>query len=303
MRVIVLGAAAGGGFPQWNCRCDNCRLAWAADPRARPRTQCAVAVSADGWHWLLLNAPPDLRQQILATPALHPRQHLRDSPIEAVLLTGGDVDACAGLLNLREGQPFDLLAAAPTLGALESDPVFAVLDREHVRRIGLRFEETYDLGFGLGVEIYPVPGKAPLWLEERSGPLDLASEAGEAIGVHITAASGASFHFVPGCARLSPDLRARLRGAPLVLFDGTLFDDEEMRRAGAGTKTGRRMGHMSMAGEHGSMAALMGLDIARKVYVHINNTNPVLIDGSPERRTVEAAGFEIAWDGMEIQLP
>ena len=303
MRLVVLGAAAGGGFPQWNCNCPNCRRAWRGDPAARPRTQCSVAVSGDGERWLLLNASPDLRQQIGATPVLHPSGGLRHSPIAAVLLTGADVDACAGLLSLREGQRFDLLAAGPTLGVLAADPIFAVLDPESVRRRALVPDEPLDLGFGLTVETYPVPGKMPLWLEDEAEGLDLASEAGEAIGVRVATSAGASCHFVPGCARLSPALAERLRGAALLLFDGTLWDDDEMIRLGLGAKTGRRMGHMSMTGPAGSMAAFAPLDVARKVYVHVNNSNPVLIDGSPEQRTAAAAGWEIAFDGMEIALP
>lgn len=302
MRLVILGAAAGGGFPQWNCRCAVCRRAWQGDPAARPRTQCSVAASADGERWLLLNASPDLRQQIAATPALHPRRGLRHSPIAAVVLTGGDVDACAGLLSLREGQPFDLLAAQPTLEALDRDPIFAVLDRAIVRRRGLSTGTAIDLGIGLEVLSYTVPGKVPLWREGEAGELDLASEGGEAIGVQVTSAGGRRCHFVPGCARLSDELAGRLRGAELVLFDGTLYEDDEMIRAGVGSKTGRRMGHMSMRGDDGSMAALQGLDIERKVYVHINNTNPALLDNSPERAEVTAAGFEVAYDGMEIAL-
>lgn len=299
MRLIILGAAAGGGFPQWNCRCRNCRLAWAGG--ALPRTQCSVAVSADERRWLLLNAAPDLRQQIAATPALHPKHGLRDSPIQAVLLTGGDVDACAGLLHLREGQPFDLFAVPATLDALAADPIFAVLHPERVPRLRLPFEQPCEIGFGLTVEIYAVPGKVPLWREGEHEP-DLASERGEAVGVRVSTETGARFHFIPGCARLSPRLRERLAGEPLVLFDGTLFTDDEMIQAGVGSKTGRRMGHMSMQGPNGSMAALGELAIGRKVYVHINNTNPVLLDGSAERLAAEAAGFEIAFDGMEIEL-
>lgn len=300
MRVIVLGSAAGGGFPQWNCRCPVCRRAWAGDPAAAPRTQCGLAVSADGDRWLLLNAAPDLKQQILATPALHPREGARHSPIAAVALTGGDVDAVAGLLCLRESQPFTLYAADVVLDLLRETSVFDVLNPGFVDRRRLPLETPVDTGIGLRIEAFPVPGKVPLYREPRGGTPEIGVLSGEALALRVTDDDGRGFFFVPGCAVLDDALRRRLARADLVFFDGTLFEDDEMIRAGVGVKTGSRMGHMCMAGPGGSLRAFEALGVRRKVYLHVNNTNPVLLDDSPERRAAEAAGWEVAHDGMEV---
>lgn len=298
LSAIVLGAAAGGGYPQWNCRCPVCRLAWNGDPRVTPRTQASVAVSADGASWTLLNASPDLRQQIAATPALHPRREGRDSPIAAVVLTGAEVDQVAGLLCLRERQPFVLHATADTLSLLEQNPVFDVLAHDAVRRQTVRVGQRVALPGGVVAELFEVPGKVPLYLEGRSA--DLAASAGGNVGVEL-AAGGARLVFVPGAASLTSALLQRTEGADAVLFDATLFADDEMIHAGVGEKTGRRMGHMPIGGPDGSLALLSGLG-RRRIYIHINNTNPVLVEGSPERRAVEAAGWEVAFDGMQIVL-
>jgi pyrroloquinoline quinone biosynthesis protein B len=296
--AIVLGAAAGGGFPQWNCRCAVCSLAWDGDVRVKPRTQASLAISADGARWTLLNAAPDLRAQLAATPALHPRGALRTSPIEAVVLTGGEIDQTAGLLNLRERQPFAIFGTAETLGALGDNPMFAALADHVVTRHAVPLGQAFALPGGLTAELFTVPGKVPLYLE--SGTVKTDEETGANVGAEITAGDRRLL-FVPGAAAVTRALRERLARADVVLFDGTLFSDDEMIASGTGTKTGRRMGHMPMSGADGSLAGLAGLG-KRRIYIHINNTNPVLIDGSPERLRVEAAGWEIAADGMEIQL-
>jgi pyrroloquinoline quinone biosynthesis protein B len=298
LTAIVLGAAAGGGFPQWNCRCPVCRLAWNGDARVKPRTQASLAVSADGTRWTLLNAAPDLRAQLAATSALHPRGALRGSPIEAVVLTGGEIDQTAGLLNLRERQPFAIFGTAETLGALNDNPMFAVLADDVVIRRTVPLGAPFALPGGLMAELFTVPGKVPLYLE--TGAVKTDEETGANVGAEITAGDS-RLVFVPGAAAVTPALRERLARADVVLFDGTLFSDDEMIASGTGTKTGRRMGHMPMNGPDGSLAALMGLG-KRRIYIHINNTNPVLIDGSPERARVEAAGWEVAADGQEIVL-
>lgn len=300
MRLIVLGAAAGGGFPQWNSACPVGRRAWRGDPAARWRTQSSVALSADGERWCLLNASPDLRQQILATPALHPRRGPRHSPIGAVILTNGDVDHVAGLLNLRESQRFDLYATGTVLGVLDANPIFNVLNPEFVRRYRLVLDEPIRLEDGVTAVPFAVPGKVPLYLE--SDALEIGGETEDVIGLELTAGQGAPAFFVPGCARLTSALAERLRGAALVMFDGTLWADDEMIRSGTGVKTGARMGHMSVSGPDGTLAAFAGLDVRRKVLIHINNTNPILLDDSPECAAVEAAGWEVAYDGMEITL-
>ena len=300
MRLIVLGAAAGGGFPPWNSACPVGRRAWQRDPAARWRTQCSVALSVDGERWTLLNASPDLRQQILATPELHPKRGPRHSPIRAVVLTNGDVDHVAGLLNLRESQPFALYATGAILAALEGNPIFNVLNPDFVRRYRLTLEQPVELDAGARIVPFTVAGKVPLYLEGHAP--EIGAETEDVIGLELGSAQEGRAFFIPGCARLTPALADRLRGAALVLFDGTLWTDDEMIRSQTGTKTGARMGHMSVSGPDGTIAAFAPLGVRRKVLIHMNNTNPVLLDDSAERAEVEAAGWEVAYDGMEIEL-
>jgi pyrroloquinoline quinone biosynthesis protein B len=298
LTAIVLGAAAGGGFPQWNCRCPVCRLAWDGDPRVTPRTQAGLAVSADGHHWILINASPDLRAQIEATAVLHPRNGLRGSPIGAVVLTGAEVDQIAGLLALRERSKFSLYATVETLAAIANNPIFGVLASDVVERHPVALSRHFQLPGGLAAELFAVPGKVALYLENDEP--EIAAQSGVNVGVEIIS-DDRRLIYVPGAADLNESLRERLDRAHVVLFDATLFDDNEMIRGGTGSKTGRRMGHMSLSGADGTLRRLGSLT-ARRVLTHINNTNPILIDGSPERREVEAAGFEIAVDGMEIVI-
>jgi pyrroloquinoline quinone biosynthesis protein B len=307
MRIRVLGAAAGGGFPQWNCNCEVCRRAWTGDVPAQ--TQASLAVTADDETWFLLNASPDLRAQILATPPLQPRRAGRDTPIAGAVLTNGDVDALAGLLSLRESQPLAIYASGRVLATLAANPIFAVLNPERVARRALTLGEPMDLmtqdgrASGLRVEAFIVPGKVALYLEDAAIEQRLAQRSEDTVGLEITSvADGKRFLHIPACAALDDELRARLRRAPLLFFDGTLWRDDEMIRAGLGTKTGRRMGHLSVSGPEGSMAALADLDIARKLFIHINNTNPILCAGSPERAAVAATGWDVAHDGLEIRL-
>ena len=298
LTALVLGSAAGGGFPQWNCRCPTCRLAWAGDARVRPRTQASLAVSADAENWVLINASPDLPQQLRQTKALHPHNAIRGSPIKAVLLTGAEIDQVAGLLSLREREPFLLCATAVTLATLAENAMFGVLTPEVVTRKALVPAAPLALPGGLQVELFTVPGKVPLYLEGENP--DTASETAANVGVQICAEK-ARLLYIPGAAALTATMRARMEGADVVFFDGTLFRDDEMIASGTGSKTGRRMGHMPIDGEDGSLAELEAI-AARRVYVHINNTNPILISGSPERMHVERAGWEVAEDGMEITL-
>jgi len=307
LSAFILGSAAGGGFPQWNCGCDVCRLAWAGDLRAKPRTQASIAVtagaildgaaSASGAPFVLINASPDLRQQIMATPPLQPCG-LRMSPIAAVVLTGGEVDQTAGLLTLRERGPFGLYGTESTLSTLAANSIFSVLAADVVPRHAIHAGAPFGLPGGIEAELFLVPGKAPLYLEGDNPELEAETEAN--VGIELRAA-GARLVFVPGAAKLTPAMAARLADADAVLFDGTLFTDDEMIAAGAGVKTGRRMGHMPVSGRDGTLAALAGL-ARRRILIHINNTNPILIEGSPQRRAVEAAGFEVAEDGMRIEL-
>lgn len=298
MKIIVLGSAAGGGFPQWNCRCPVCRLAWANDARVSARTQSGLAVSADGLRWVLFNASPDLRQQILATPALHPNDLNRSSPIDAVVLTNGELDHVAGLLALREQQPFKLLATSAIHAALDENPLFNALNREVVLRLVLAEGEFVDLS-GVRFKPFRVPGKIPLYQEH--GDVALAQETEHVLGLDIRSATQ-RFLYVPNCARITPALLARMDGADVLFFDGTTYHDDEMVRLGLSAKTAARMGHVAMEGSGGSLEQLAGLRIGRRIYIHLNNTNPVLVDGSTERTIVEKAGWELAFDGMELSL-
>jgi pyrroloquinoline quinone biosynthesis protein B len=298
LAAIVLGSAAGGGFPQWNCRCPVCLLAWEQSDRAFARSQASVAVSADSASWVLLNASPDLRAQIAATPVLHPQSGIRHSPIGAVVLTGAEVDQVAGLLHLRERQRFDLVATAETLDILAANPIFGVLAPDVVQRRAVSVGQALALPGGLEAELFSVPGKPPLYLEDARGAAP--SDGGGNVGVEVRA-NGASLVFVPGAAAFTDQLMARLAVANAVFFDGTLFADDEMIRFGAGEKTGRRMGHLPISGPGGSLDRLTQL-ANRRIYIHINNTNPVLVEDSEERRLVEAAGWEVAYDGMQIVL-
>ena len=306
MRVVVLGAAAGGGFPQWNSNAPGCRRARQGDPAAKPRTQASLAVSADGRSWFLLNASPDLRSQIESTALLQPREGLRSSPIAGVVLTGGDVDAIAGLLTLRERQPLTVYATPKVLGVLDANPIFEVLARDVVKREALPLDRPASLALpdgepsGLALDAFPVPGKVPLYLEQQGAAPPIV-EGEETVGLAVSQGDRRLF-FIPGCAAMTERLRARLRGAELAFFDGTLWDDDEMIRAGIGEKTGRRMGHMSVSGPAGTIAAFADLGVRRKVLIHINNSNPVLLEDAPERKQVEAAGWEVAFDGMEARL-
>ncbi|CAN5290354.1 pyrroloquinoline quinone biosynthesis protein PqqB [soil metagenome] len=308
MRVVVLGAAAGGGVPQWNCNCKVCRTARDERPELRA-TQASIAVSANGEHWFLINASPDLRQQVIVTPQLHPKAgHLRHSPIAGVILTNGEVDAVAGLLSLREGWPFTIYAHKRVLSILKSNSIFNVLDEKRVGRepveFGVTFEPKLQDGSPSGLEILPfaAPGKRAWYLEGETRADD-SEDPGDTLGLRIAdKRTGEHLYFLAACAALTPDLKKRLQGAPLIFFDGTLWRDDELIAAGLGAKTGQRMGHMAMSGENGAMAALADLGIARKVFLHINNSNPVLLPDSAERKAAEQAGWQIPSDGMEITI-
>src|SRR5947209_927376 len=200
LTAIVLGSAAGGGYPQWNCRCAVCRLAWDGDPRVRPRTQASLAVSCNDAHWTVINASPDLRTQLATTSALHPRGKMRGSPIEAVVLTGGEIDQTAGLLSLRERQPFTLVATQQTLSALADNPMFGALAADLVTRRAVSPGAPFMLPGGLSAELFMVPGKVPLYLEQ--GMPETAVESGANVGVEIKA-DGATLMFVPGAAAVT----------------------------------------------------------------------------------------------------
>jgi len=304
LRAIVLGAAAGGGVPQWNCNCEICRKA-RTEPSLRG-TQASVAISCDDQNWFLINASPDIRQQINATPQLYPSgEAIRHSPIAGVFLTNGEVDAVAGLLSLREGSPFSIYAHPKVLSVLDANGIFNVLNPQIVPRRSIEVEKPFAPSLadgrpsGLEVTAFFVPGKPAWYLENLAGAERTESE-GDTIGLHVRALDGGELFFLAACAEITADLAARIDGAPLIFFDGTLWRDDEMIAAGLGKKTGARMGHISISGEDGALRKLAGLKLGKKVFLHINNSNPVLLPGSAERRQAEEAGWHIAYDGMEL---
>ncbi len=309
MFIRVLGAAAGGGFPQWNCNHPNSRRAREDDPHARQRTQSSIAVSADGEDWFLFNASPDLRQQINENDILQPKRNLRHSPIQGAVLTNADVDHVAGLLNLRESQPLRIYATQRVLDVLAANTIFNVLNPDYVSRKAMHLEEPLELkkadGGDMNVRVTPfaVPGKVALWLEDESKGDNFGSVEEDTIALEVEDTStGSRFFYMPACAKMTDAVADRIQGADLIFFDGTLWVDDEMIRDGVGVKTGQRMGHMSVSGPDGTMAALEDLGIRRKIFIHINTTNPILLDDSEERKQVEAAGWEVAYDGMAIEI-
>ncbi|WP_299638860.1 pyrroloquinoline quinone biosynthesis protein PqqB [uncultured Ruegeria sp.] len=296
LRAIILGAAAGGGLPQWNCGCENCNLARSGVIPAQ--TQSSLAVSPDGQNWAILNASPDIRTQLGNTPLLYPTG-LREMPINSVLVTNGDIDHVAGLLTLREMQPFTLFATHSIQDVLAQNPIFDALNASVVKRASISLNETFELVSGLEATLFPVPGKVPLYLEGEHVETELVGE--QTVGVALST-QGKTAYYIPGCAALTPELRARLDEADLLFFDGTLWHDTEMVQAGLGQKTGKRMGHMSMDGPDGSIAGFADMKIGRKVFIHMNNTNPVLRPDSTENAQARAKGWTIGQDGMEITL-
>ncbi len=271
----------------------------ARDPQSglKPQTQSSLAVSLDDETWAILNASPDIRQQIGCSAVLHPKG-LRNTPINAVVVTNGDIDHIAGLLTLRERQSFALVSTAALGTILDENPIFRALDPDIVLRRTIELDEPFTLLAGLQATLFTVPGKVPLFME--TADLQIGTETGQTVGVELRA-GGCRACYIPGCAAVTEALADRLRGADLVFFDGTVFTDDEMITEGVGSKTGRRMGHMPIDGADGSLAALQQLNIGRKIYIHINNTNPIWRPGR-ERDTLREHGFEVGFDGMEVTL-
>ncbi|MER7082318.1 pyrroloquinoline quinone biosynthesis protein B [Saccharopolyspora kobensis] len=297
MWLRVLGSAAGGGFPQWNCGCPNCRAVRAGSRPAQPRTQSSIAVSADHQRWFLFNASPDIRAQIEAFPALRPGAG-RATPLQAVLLTDAELDHTLGLLLLREAKSVELHATAAVRETLcratailrTLEAYCAVTWREVVPGAETR------LGGGLSYRAFDVPTNK----RNRFGP---GREHGRVVGYRLTDANtGRTAVYLPGVQELTPAVLDELAGGDCLLVDGTCWHDDEMIRLGLAGKTSRDMGHLPIAGPDGSLRRLAALPAERKIYVHINNTNPVLLDDSPERRTVERHGVEVATDGLEVRL-
>ena len=299
MRVHILGSAAGGGFPQWNCNCANCRGIRTGSIRAKARTQCSVAVSVDGSRWSLLNASQDLGRQISSFPELSPTDAVRGSPIEAVLLTDAELDHVAGLLSIREAQSIRLHCTALVFDWIfDSNPIFNALNSsEKFRIIKVEPRRRETMGCGLAFEAYFVDGKVPTYVKTAPANCDGAVVAYKVIDIR----SGASLLHVPAIRQIDDRLIAAATASDCLLFDGSFWSENEMVARGAGTRTASAMGHLPISRPGGSLERLRDLSI-RKIYTHINNTNPILDETSSERREVEAAGWEVAEDGMDFTV-
>ena len=306
MRVHVLGSGAGGGFPQWNCNCANCRNLRAGTLNAQARTQSCIAISADDERWYLINAGPDIRQQIQTFPALEPKSSPRHTPICAVLLTNAEIDHVAGLLSIRESQPLTLYATQQVQGwIMETNAMFrTVCGSPRCTWQTVEYSGSHDLigadgkPSGLCYEAFTVPGRAPAYL---LGQVSDWSEA--SIGYKIIdERSSRSVVYLPGIKELDGTVMPQLQSCDAFFLDGTCWTDDEMISVGLAQKTSLSMGHIPMTGPDGSLEQLAALQNVRKIYTHLNNTNPVLIEDSDERRAVEAAGWEVAFDGMDFEV-
>ena len=306
MRIRVLGSAAGGGFPQWNCGCSNCRSVREGTGGLSARTQESVAVSADGKGWSLLNCSPEIRSQIESFVGLHPKAP-RHSPVDAIVVTNGDLDHTLGLLSLRESHPLVIYATERVrAGFTEDNVLYRTLERFPGQVTWRLLEPGREVPLagaagrprGLLIEAVAVPGKQPIHLEHRG-----SGDPRDNIGLKIReAATGKRLAYFPAAGGLTADIRAALAEADCVFFDGTFWSSDELPARGLGTKRAEDMAHLPVGGGGGSLAVLRGLTAARRIYIHINNTNPLLGDDSTERKEAEAAGWEIAFDGMEVTL-
>jgi pyrroloquinoline quinone biosynthesis protein B len=305
MLLRILGSAAGGGFPQWNCACDNCHGLRTRSIHAIPRTQESACLTANGTDYVLINASPDIRTQIEQCSALHPRTP-RDSPIAAIVLTNGDVDHCVGLFSLREWQPLVIYATASIWHSLvERNVLFRTLDRfaGHLTRQELVVDSEQELRspsgtpLGLTVQTIAVPGKVPLHLEGIAPP-----EADQNIGLVLRADSSTSrLAYFPSVGQITETIHQTLSQVDVVVWDGTFWSNDELIRQGLAERSAQEMAHVPISGENGSLAQLSDLTSCR-VFTHINNTNPILRDDSRERGSVTAAGWNVAYDGMELKL-
>ena len=301
MELIVLGSAAGGGLPQWNCAGGQSAQVW---DQARPaQTQASVAVGSSETGYVVINASPDLRQQILQTKQLQPRRDhptgARNSPIKAVIVTNADVDNVAGLLNLREKQAFDLYGPAKVLEILADNTIFSVLDPDYVTQRSLETGESIRPVPRLEIELFAVAGKAPLYLENTLGIE--SGDLGFTSGVEVRTEHSKTL-VVSSCAAIDQKLFERIETADHLLFDGTVFEDDEMQLLGLGNKTGRRMGHLPIAGPDGPIVRLADCALRTRRFFHINNSNPIWDNQSEAYQTIQSAGWDICHDGLVLPI-
>jgi pyrroloquinoline quinone biosynthesis protein B len=297
MRIVVLGAAAGGGYPQWNCGCPNCNAVRAGSSRTEPRTQDSIALTADEASFHVVNASPDILAQIRGTPALHPRAP-RHSPIRSLVLTNGDMDHVLGLFSLRESYPLRIYAtAAVWRGLTERNVFFRTLQRfpGHTEWGPLRLDESVDLDGGLSMTPFAVPGKLPVHLER-----DSESSPEDNVGL-VFRHHGKTAVYCSAAGALG-SYTAHFEDADCIFFDGTFWSSAELVDLGLSKARAESMAHLPVGGERGSLRGLATVRCSRKIFTHLNNTNPLLLRGSEPHRETTAAGWEIACDGMEISL-
>ena len=308
MEVEILGTAAGGGFPQWNCACRNCDELRRNVFSGKPRTQLQVALTANGNSWYLLNASPDLRTQIENAPFLHPRSKARHSPIKGVVLTSGDLDQSLGLLLLREFQPLQIFATNSIRNILlEDNSIFLMLhrttDQARWNQIvpGVEFQLRFP-NDGQPIECIPVPlqTRYPAYVTADRATELAPNEA--VLGLILRAQSGRQFGYFPVVGAIDGNLLRHLSSLDVLLFDGTFWSDDELSKVKSGAKTARQMGHIPISSSEGSVALLSDLQCSRKMFVHINNTNPILDISGPEYKQVLEAGWEIPEDGCHLEL-
>jgi pyrroloquinoline quinone biosynthesis protein B len=302
MLVKVLGAAAGGAFPQWNCACPQCRKLRSGTFAGQPRTQAQVAISEDGAAWTLLNASPDLRIQIEATPRLWPVGNSLHSPIQSVVITAAEADTVAGLLSLREFQPLDIYATRSVLRILREDnSLFALLDRVPRQAVWREIQPALEFSVGpLKFQPFSLPGGFPGFVRASRKSELVADEA--VLGLLIESQSGGRMAYLPGVAKVEESWRTWLDACDLLLFDGTFWTEDELCRVRGGGKPASAMGHLPLSGPGGSLAVLRDIQCPRKIFFHINNTNPILDESSAAYGEVLDAGWEVARDGMEIRI-
>ncbi|MBZ5665540.1 MAG: pyrroloquinoline quinone biosynthesis protein PqqB [Acidobacteriia bacterium] len=303
MRIRILGSAAGGRFPQWNCGCGNCVAVRAGTFSGKARTQAQLALSADGSSWFLAGASPDLAFQIESSPALHPRA-LRDSPIAGVVLGSADLDHVVGLLLLRELQPLRVYASSSILRILrEENSMFGMLNRVEpqvvwtVMHSGVAFPLLAADGrdSGLRCEVHYLSGRYPKYVKTKTA--NLGHE--EATAALFFESAGRRVAYVPAVGSLSDSLLAKIDRTDLLLFDGTFWSDDELRRVQGSGETAHQMGHIPV---EESLRLLKNIKVGRKMFIHLNNTNPILNEASPEHQAVRQAGWEVAEDNWQVEL-
>ncbi|MEW8316816.1 MAG: pyrroloquinoline quinone biosynthesis protein PqqB [Candidatus Thiodiazotropha endolucinida] len=304
MLIHILGSGAGGGFPQWNCNCHNCRGVRTGTIKAAARTQSSIAISANGEDWVLFNASPDIRAQLESFPVLQPGRTIRDTAIRAILLVDAQIDHTTGLLLLREHTaPWDIYCTRAVHDDLTSGyPIFNILG--HFRGVNWHEILTDETNFfipgieGLVFTAVPLKSEAPPYSPHRHNTVP-----GDNIGVRVeNTASGKNLFYAPGLGSMEPHILPYMQEADCLLVDGTLWQNDEMIEAGISNKLGSEMGHLDQSGKGGIIDIMSDLGKPRKILIHINNTNPILVDDSPERQTLNKAGVEVSHDGMQIKL-